>query len=212
MSGENEQTPEVNPMQQRIDDLTARLAQATEQIAQVQSKFAEQMARMPVADPTKTTPSDPYAGMIPDTLSDEQKTFMRTLLDNTAKIIDSRVSPVMSGMAAIQGREKMASFSEAKYAHLNSEVKKQAAEFYADWQARGGPAAAFTPDDAIKFAIGNTALSADPRANQPTIPGFNNPAPRQVVPDDAPLPPNFDDLDPDKQYEILAKRIGDKPF
>lgn len=200
---------QVNPMQQRIDELTAKLTQQSQQMQQMQAQFSEQIARQP-APTQQTQDKDPYAGLISEGLSDEQKTLVRANLDAMNKLLDSRLNPVVSGMAALRGRDEMASFSEQKFAHLSDAVKKQAAAFYADWQARGGPAAAYTKEDAIKFAIGNAALAVDPREGQLISPAFANPTPRTVDPASAPLPSNFDDLDPDKQYEILAKRVGDK--
>lgn len=195
-------------LQARFDQLTAKFHESQEQVTKLTTMVAEKLLTQ--GQPSQTTqPVDDFAGLIPEGASDEQKQMFQSMFGTFAKLIDKKLTGVQRTLEAQQSVTAVQKLA-AKH-NVSEQVANRTAELLAQWKQQGLP---FNEHDAIRFAAGEAALapSMDPRAAQ-TVPVFRapNPVPATRAVEQA-LPANFDDMSVEEQWNIMAKRVGDKPL
>lgn len=193
-------------IQLRINELTQKAAEA-ERRAQ---ELAEQNNALLVAGLTRqqapvVQEADPYEGMDPDLAK-----VIRAAVGATEKKFSAQVAAAQAQVAQLQQLQwAQAAQAAADRLGLDEEQRAAATKLKVGMNAKGIP---MNDEDAAIYVLGQATLKARqgggtapaPRHNA-TITSVRSPnlAPTRELPA---LPSNFDDLEPDAQIAILAKR------
>lgn len=213
MDGASAQAPtegqsQVDGIQQRINELTAQLHKKDETIDKLTGLVQQQLAAQ--VAPARQEQVDEYANLIPQDASDDQKAMFKNMFGTFAKLVDAKLQTVQRQVAVTTVAGEVQQL--AQQYNINEEVAQKAQQYLAMWRQDGRE---FNAHDAVRFAIGDVALTRrpDPRGvQQPMVFRASNPIPQTQQQATQPLPSNFEDLSIDQQWELLAKRVGDKPL
>jgi hypothetical protein len=213
--GADAQQPAAQPdnagIQKRIDELSASLHQKDETISKLTELVQQSVMQRMETKPAEEDPLAQFQKLIPENASDETRASMTTMLGQFAKLVDTKFQQVQKQVAISNVGSEVASIAQ-QYG-VSEAVAKRTQELLAQWREQGQP---FNAHDAVRFAAGEMALNTkvDPRAAQ-QVPVFRaaNPVPQtQVAPQNQPLNESFYDLSLEEQWQILHKRVGDKPI
>lgn len=193
-----------NGIQKRINQLTAKMYEKDNTIAQL----TEQLVRMSAQGVPQQQQAQPEQNLY-EGLDQASAAILQKVVGNLEAKFQARV-------AALEGTIASASSAQiAKSQGLPDAIIQRSNELVAEWKKRGY---GFNPQDAVDFAVGEAIRAGTymPRARasngqfapaNPVLGGQSAPAP--VSPVTRKLPSDFDSLPPAKQVELLeASGIG----
>ena len=198
---------QVNGIQKRIDELTARSYEKDATINQLQQSVTELVTRLAQQVPQQQAapPTNPFEGVDYSDPQSVQAAFTAAMGQ-----MEQKFSQQLGHVAGRAAQMEVANVA-ASFGVQNPAIVQRAQQLVAAWKQRGYE---FVPEDAVKFALGEAQAAGGQRQQyappNPVMSG-QNPGPPVPVNRTQALPANFDDLSVDDQLRILeARGAGDQ--
>lgn len=195
-------------VQARIDQLTAQNKLLMEQFAALQAQAAQSIIQQPPKS------EEPQLDFLPKDATEEQREMFAGMFKQFAGLVDAKFSSIQNQLSSVNAPNEVKTL--AAQMGLSDAVAERAAALYAGWKAKGLP---FDAKSAVTFAAGEVTMTKpDPRANQVPNAVFRapNPVPNVQPRSELPLPGNAQDLvdqyGVEGAWDMLSKRLGDKPI